>query len=96
MAISIRRKLGQEIETGGKVLNSNIVFENPSVNTLTHYLFSLKSGTVETERSAEDIMQNLFEKYSTFRTHVPVMDGKYVVLTGSTGSLGTHILSTLV
>jgi thioester reductase-like protein len=99
MAISIRRKLGQEIETDGKVLNSNIVFENPNVNALTHYLFSLRSSSVEKERSAEDIMQNLVEKYSIFKTHVPgsvVVDGEYVVLTGSTGSLGAHILSTLI
>jgi len=51
MAISIRRKLGQEIETDGKVLNSNIVFENSNVNALTHYSFSLRSSAVE--RSAQ-------------------------------------------
>ncbi|KAF8253407.1 acetyl-CoA synthetase-like protein [Wilcoxina mikolae CBS 423.85] len=99
MAINIRRKLAQEINTSGKTLSSNIVFEKPNVDTLTRYLSNLKTGTVENESSAEEVMQTLVEKYSTFRTHIPgnvVVDGEYVILTGGTGSLGAHVLSTLV
>jgi thioester reductase-like protein len=99
MAISIRRKLSQEVNTGGKVLGSNIVFEKPNVDVLTRFLYSLGHGIKEQERSVEGVVQSLVDKYSTFTQHIPgdvQMDGQYIVLTGATGSLGSFILATLI
>jgi aryl carrier-like protein len=82
MAISIRRKLSQEINTNGKVLGSNVVFEKPTVDALTHHLVSLSGGVQEQERSHEQVMQNLIDKYSTFTQHVPgnvTVGGEYIV-----------------
>ena len=45
-------------------------------------------------------METLIKRYSTFKKHVPgqspASEDHVVVLTGSTGSLGAHILTSLV
>jgi aryl carrier-like protein len=82
MAISIRRKLSQEVNTNGKVLGANIVFEKPNVDALTRYLVSLGSGVQEQERSHVEVVKSLIDKYSTFTQHVPgdvTVDGEYIV-----------------
>ncbi|KAF8536483.1 hypothetical protein BDD12DRAFT_912113 [Trichophaea hybrida] len=58
IAINIHRKLLQEINTDGKNLSSNIVFEKPNVDTLAHYLSSLNTGTMEKESLAEELTGN--------------------------------------
>ncbi|KAI5814930.1 hypothetical protein BZA77DRAFT_371224 [Pyronema omphalodes] len=100
MAINIRLKLAQEINTNGQVLSSNVVFEKPNIDALTAHLVSLSTGAVvEQKESVEEVMTKLIEKYSNFQTHKPngiTVEGEYVVLTGATGSIGSHILSTLL
>ncbi|KAI5805795.1 hypothetical protein EDC01DRAFT_700856 [Geopyxis carbonaria] len=99
MAITIRSKIAREINTGGVVLGSNVIFEHPSVSALTSYLASLTGGAAVAEKSAEDVMRSLIEEYSHFTAHVPgdvVVQGEHVLLTGATGSLGSHILSQLL
>ncbi|KAA8896205.1 hypothetical protein FN846DRAFT_893478 [Sphaerosporella brunnea] len=99
MAIGVRRKLAQEVNTNGKVLGANVVFEKPNIDALTRFLVSLGNGIQEKERSAEEKMEELVNKYSTFTRHVSgdvQVDGEYVVLTGATGSLGAFILATLL
>lgn len=45
-------------------------------------------------------MEAMIKRYSTFKKHVPgsspAPDGQVIVLTGSTGSLGAHILGLLL
>uniref|UniRef100_U4LLH7 Similar to Linear gramicidin synthase subunit D acc. no. Q70LM4 n=1 Tax=Pyronema omphalodes (strain CBS 100304) TaxID=1076935 RepID=U4LLH7_PYROM len=100
MAISIRRKLAQEINTNGQVLSSNVVFEKPNINALAAHLVSLSTGAItEQKESVEEVMTGLIEKYTNFQTHRPsgvIVEGEYVVLTGATGSIGSHILFTLL
>jgi aryl carrier-like protein len=82
MAISVRRKLSQEVNTNGKVLSSNIVFEKPNVDALTRFLFSMGNGVQEEKRPTEEVMQSLVEKYSTITHHVSRnvrVDGEYIV-----------------
>ncbi|CCX33974.1 hypothetical protein FPQ18DRAFT_124893 [Pyronema domesticum] len=99
MAISIRRKLVAEVNTNGKTLSANIVFDKPNIDALATYLVSLQTGAEIKQQSIDEVMSALIEKYSTFTTHRPsgvTVDGEYIVLTGATGSMGAHILSTLL
>ncbi|KAJ9257377.1 hypothetical protein DTO207G8_2131 [Paecilomyces variotii] len=97
-ATQLRSILTSQIDTGGHVLGLNIAFDYPSINALAHYLYSLRSGTVNRSGSVDDSMQRLIEKYSEFAQHKPMpngLKGKYLVVTGATGSLGSHVISKL-
>lgn len=100
MAISARTKLSKLVNTRGVPLSSNIVFDRPNVTALTEHLFGLSTGNGEKEEvPVEERMAAMVKKYSTFKRHVfsnGSIRGDYVVLTGSTGSLGAQILSILV
>ncbi|KAH0602727.1 uncharacterized protein H6S33_008377 [Morchella sextelata] len=102
MAARIRSAILKNLNTGGQTLGLNIVFEKPSVNQLSKFLFRLrvpeKSG-VEEEETVEETMKRLIEKYSEFPMHIPGdsdVEGEHVVVTGATGSLGAHIVAQLV
>lgn len=66
MAARIRSAILKNLNTGGQTLGLNIVFEKPSVNQLSRFLFRLrvpeKSG-VEEEETVEETMKRLIEKY---------------------------------
>lgn len=82
MAISVRRTLTKEVNTSGKVLSSNIVFEHPTVDALTSFLVGLRGGVEVQQRPVQEVMQGLIDKYSTFKQHVPkdvTVDGEYIV-----------------
>lgn len=74
MAARIRSAILKNLNTGGQTLGLNIVFEKPSVNQLSRFLFRLrvpeKSG-VEEEETVEETMKRLIEKYSEFPMHIP-------------------------
>ncbi|OTA69363.1 acetyl-CoA synthetase-like protein [Hypoxylon sp. EC38] len=98
-AVAARAKIMREIDIGDAVLSNNVVFEHPSVQKLASYLNSLRTGEELAETDEITLMSNLIEKYSKFPQFVPggqQPDGEVVLLTGSTGSLGAHILSQLV
>lgn len=81
-ATQLRSILTSQIDTGGHALGLNIAFDYPSINALAHYLYSLRSGTVNRSGSVEDLMQRLIEKYSEFAQHKPMpngLKGKYLV-----------------
>ncbi|KAL1847941.1 putative NRPS-like protein biosynthetic cluster [Paecilomyces lecythidis] len=97
-ATQLRSILASQIDTGGHTLGLNIAFDYPSINALAHYLYSLRSGTVDASGSVEHLMQRLIDKYSVFEQHRPMpngLKGKFLVVTGATGSLGSHVVSKL-
>ncbi|HVR62303.1 MAG TPA: SDR family oxidoreductase, partial [Polyangia bacterium] len=82
----------------GSEVPGNVCFEYPSVRALASYLFALRSGQSYTKRSELEEMQVLIDRYAAFDAR-PRKDAgapKVVLLTGATGSLGAHLLATLL
>ncbi|KAA8644467.1 hypothetical protein EYZ11_011175 [Aspergillus tanneri] len=97
-AMQLRSILAKTINTNSHKLGMNVAFEHPTANSLAHYLTSLCSGTVDGIESVEDEMAALVSKYSRFTPHTPCsssLNGRYIVVTGTTGSLGSHTITKL-
>ncbi|KAL3478125.1 hypothetical protein BJX99DRAFT_245792 [Aspergillus californicus] len=97
-ATQLRSLLIKTIDTKGHKLGLNVAFEHPTIDSLARYLYSLSSGTAENEVSIEDQMEALISKYSNFEQHIPRpngLSGRYIVVTGATGSLGCHVVAKL-
>lgn len=91
-SILIRTDILKTVNIGNNKLGQNVVFEHPSIASLSAHLYSLRTGTTEKKITVEETMQNLLAKYSDFdRVHK-----RHVVLTGATGSLGAHVLAQLI
>ncbi|KAJ8110575.1 hypothetical protein OPT61_g6614 [Boeremia exigua] len=90
-SILIRTEILKAVDIGNNKLGQNVVFEYPSIASLSAHLHSLRTGIVEEHTSVEETMQDLLAKYSNFER-----PRKTVVLTGTTGSLGAHVLAQLV
>jgi len=94
--LKARSYFKRELDLGSSDLDQNVVFEHPSVAKLAAHLYSLRTGEVAELEDEIDAMAELIEKYSTFKNHVPPPRQEVVLLTGTTGSLGAHILSELL
>ncbi|KAL4787288.1 hypothetical protein BJX76DRAFT_363631 [Aspergillus varians] len=97
-ATQLRSVLIRSLDIKGHKLGLNIAFEHPSIGSLARCLYSLSSGTSEVETSIEEQMEALVDKYSDFEQHVPCpngLSGRYIVVTGATGSLGCHVVAKL-
>jgi len=93
------RSTFKDLDLGGQSLSQNVVFENPSITQLAKKLYCIRTGEKMSTVRVEDDMRDLIEKYAQFPAHVPVEkanDGRYVVVTGATGSLGAHLIARLV
>ena len=94
----------KDLDLGGKgrKVGRNVIFDTANTSHLAKYLYALRVDDVKQTESADEVeeMESLIKRYSTFRKHVPgpspAPEGHVVVLTGSTGSLGAHILTLLV
>ncbi|OAP65522.1 hypothetical protein AYL99_01494 [Fonsecaea erecta] len=97
MAASLRGKL---YLPSAKALTPNTIFEHATAARLARYLVGLQDGREREDEDEVDVMERMIEKYSTLSTFVPVdrgqSSGHFVVLTGATGSLGSHILAVLL
>ncbi|KAB8219327.1 hypothetical protein BDV33DRAFT_231569 [Aspergillus novoparasiticus] len=97
-ATQLRSILMKTLNTNGQKLGLNVAFEHPTIGSLARYLDSLHSGATTDVQSVEDQMTELISKYSDFRQHVPMsngLDGRYIAITGATGSLGAHVVRKL-
>ncbi|KAK9418316.1 hypothetical protein SUNI508_08277 [Seiridium unicorne] len=98
-AISARAQITRQLDLGGKAAGQNVVFEYPSVDALADHLLALRTNTLSEQVSEEEVMMKLIEKFSDFASRVPGSiepDGETLLLTGTTGSLGVHMLSQVV
>jgi hypothetical protein len=84
-------------------VSSNVVYEHPNIGSLARYVFATVNGDAaaasETTRKAEDIVAFLARYTSDFAQHVPsspVSEHEVVLVTGTTGALGSALLARLV
>ncbi|KAK2059827.1 male sterility protein [Colletotrichum caudatum] len=94
-AIQMRSDILRTVDIGGNRLGQTVVFDHPSVNKLSAYLYSLGAGEgVAAEVAVEDEMRELIEKYGDF-SPVKSAPRSSIAVTGATGSLGAHIVTKL-
>jgi thioester reductase-like protein len=76
----------------------NVCFEYPNIKALASYLSALRSGVAYSKRSETEEMRTLIDRYGVFTAQAVGNAGppRVVLLTGVTGSLGAHVLNTLL
>ena len=92
------------LDLGGnsRKLGHNVIFDTANAARLAQLLYALRVDDATPEDEVGEIkdMKTMIKKYSTFDKHVPgsspAPEGHVVVLTGSTGSLGAHVLASLL
>ncbi|KAK5166578.1 uncharacterized protein LTR77_008121 [Saxophila tyrrhenica] len=98
-AIQVRSFIIKNLAVDAKNIGRNFVFDFPTVEQMTNEILRLQTGQPAMEKlGVEDRMRNMIQKYSNFSQHVPVektIVGKHIVVTGSTGSLGAHVVAKL-
>ncbi|KAJ0425986.1 putative NRPS-like enzyme [Aspergillus carlsbadensis] len=82
-AIKARGLIKKDIDFGSAELGHNVA-----------HLYSLRTGEQQHEEDESAVMSELIDKYSTFRARE--ITEEVILLTGTTGSLGAHILSRLM
>lgn len=70
IAITARAQITRELDVGGKVVGSNVVFEYPNVELLAKHLYSLRTGTDVEDDDEITAMAELIKKYSNFERQV--------------------------
>ena len=86
----------------GRKLGRNVIFDTANADRLAKHLYALRVDNISLEEDGDEIeeMEKMIRKYSTFEKHITdstsIPEGHVVVLTGSTGSLGAHILASLL
>ncbi|KAJ8082482.1 putative NRPS-like protein biosynthetic cluster [Marasmius tenuissimus] len=101
-ATRVRNSAQKELELPeGVSLGQNVVYEYPSVQKLAEHIMSLGSEGGSTAASHQEKMVAMLEEHAASiesrqgSARRPV-EGRVVVLTGATGSLGAHILHNLL
>ncbi|WYZ44914.1 hypothetical protein EsH8_VIII_000230 [Colletotrichum jinshuiense] len=94
-AIQMRSDILRTVDVGGNKLGQTVVFDHPSINKLSSYLYGLGTGEgVQADVPVENEMRELIEKYGNFAT-VEAAPRSSIAVTGATGSLGAHIVAKL-
>lgn len=65
----VRSRLLRRVNVGGRLLPTNVVFENPTVGQLTDYLLASRNGqdSKDAKNSEKGTAQGLVQKYTQFR-----------------------------
>ncbi|KAI1126135.1 hypothetical protein F5Y10DRAFT_293994 [Nemania abortiva] len=84
-AIQIRRVIQDTLYLHGKILETNVVYNHQNVRGLATHLFSLSQGGEIEPEVGQSPIEKLVNRYSRSK--------ETVLLTGSTGSLGAHVLA---
>lgn len=99
-ATRVRNDILKQLELGDAKLGQNIVYEHPSIAQLAEYILNAKSGKAGAERDVRKVMVEYVDKWAAKLVtpsprSAPQPQGEVIVLTGTTGSLGAHILDQL-
>ncbi|USP79408.1 hypothetical protein yc1106_06682 [Curvularia clavata] len=92
-SLQIRMEILKTVNIGGNKLGQNVVFEYPSIKSLSAHLHHLRTGEEEQQSTPAERMEDLVSRYTSFER---VQKPRRIALTGATGSLGAHILAQLV
>lgn len=92
-SIQVRTEILKTVDIGGNKLGQNVVFDYPTIESLSAHLQRLRTGEGEQRSTLAEQMGDLVSRYSSFE---PVQKGRFITLTGATGSLGAHVLVQLV
>ncbi|KAJ4476520.1 hypothetical protein C8R41DRAFT_845764 [Lentinula lateritia] len=104
---SLHRVLNDDVEIDIRQSPGNFVYDHPTINLLTQYIFAIASGNgylnMDRETDSLKLMEQMVQKYSTVLPDSTIIakinkssSEKIVVLTGSTGAFGAHILCELL
>ncbi|KAK0463970.1 uncharacterized protein EV420DRAFT_1638889 [Desarmillaria tabescens] len=103
---SLLRALRDTVQFDTRQITDNFVYTHPTISQLAAFLYSLARGNTDVVRTEPDLRVNamhaMVKKYAkglpngTSSTPSPVTSGKIVLVTGTTSSLGSHILANLV
>ncbi|EFR05300.1 ochratoxin A non-ribosomal peptide synthetase [Nannizzia gypsea CBS 118893] len=77
-------------------LTPQMIYEHPTVGNLSSFLFALLNGVETNGVSREENVNSLVRKYTAGLPDLEATKSHYVILTGSTGSLGTYLLNCLL
>lgn len=94
-AIKARSFLKGALDLGTSDLDQNVVFEHPNITKLAAHLLSLRTGDAVGQGDEIGAMSDLIKKYSSFSANLQPRK-EVIILTGTTGSLGAHILAQLI
>lgn len=100
----MRSLILKDLDLGGngRKVGRNVIFDTANSTHLAEYLYALRVDDAMPKNNRDGIeeMETMIKRYSTFKKHIPgsstAPEGHVVVLTGSTGSLGAHILGLLL
>ncbi|EUC46480.1 hypothetical protein COCMIDRAFT_92740 [Bipolaris oryzae ATCC 44560] len=92
-SIQVRTEILKTVHIGGNKLGQNVVFDYPTIASLSAHLHRLRRCEGEQQLTLAEQMGDLVSRYSSFE---PVQKRRFIALTGATGSLGAHVLVQLV
>lgn len=78
----LRNALARKINFNGQNVGFNVVFDHPTVRSLTKYLYSIHRGIEIESQSSNDQISSLITKYSHFESHIPQIrtsEGQHIV-----------------
>ncbi|KAI0050788.1 acetyl-CoA synthetase-like protein [Auriscalpium vulgare] len=103
---SVVHALRQTTTVSTQTLPSNFVYKHPSISSLTDFVVTMLAKSHDPEATVHDakvqLAKALVEKYGVnFPRHTPRSDceegtAEVVLLTGTTGRLGSHLLAQLL
>ncbi|KAG7447913.1 acetyl-CoA synthetase-like protein [Guyanagaster necrorhizus] len=103
---SLLRALRDTVQFDTRQATDNFVYTHPTISQLAVFFYSLAHGMLDSVNSEPDsrvkAMHAMVKKYSkglptrTSDTPIAATSGKIVLVTGTTGSLGSHILASLI
>jgi Phosphopantetheine attachment site len=70
-AITIRGLIRRELDLGNGGVSQNVVFENPSISSLSQHLYALRTNKNIHSKDELKEMAELIENYSQFSQHFP-------------------------
>ncbi|KAL4800546.1 hypothetical protein BDV19DRAFT_398068 [Aspergillus venezuelensis] len=93
-AIKARGFIKKDIDIGQAELGHNVVFDFATIKKLAAHLYGLRTGEEQDEEDELAVMSQLVDQYSSFLPRP--RPEEVILLTGTTGSLGIHVLSQLM